>query len=113
MYSDTRRPLTDLVQVKAPEAQEYQIDVTYYIRSADRDMADTIRQQAEAAVNTYATWQEGAIGRDINPSRLMYELMQAGVKWAQIRSPAFTEITGAKVAKAGSINLIYGGLQDD
>lgn len=108
-----KKPLTDLVKVKAPETEEYRIDATYYIRSSDRDMADTIQKQAEDACKSYVSWQQGAIARDINPSRLMYELMRAGVKWVDIRSPVFTEITGAKIAKASEVNLVYGGLQDD
>ena len=76
-------------------------------------MAEEIKKKAESACQSYTAWQQSAIARDINPSRLMYELMQAGVKWVEIRSPAFTEITGAKVAKAERINLVYGGLQDD
>ena len=76
-------------------------------------MAEEIKKKAESACQSYITWQQSAIARDINPSRLMYELMQAGVKWAEIRSPAFTEVTGAKVAKTERVNLVYGGLQDD
>lgn len=113
LSDDNRRPLTDLVKVKAPEEIKYQIDATYYIKSSDRDMAEEIKKKAESACQSYTAWQQSAIARDINPSRLMYELMQAGVKWVEIRSPAFTEITGAKVAKAERINLVYGGLQDD
>lgn len=113
LSDNTRKPLTDLVKVKAPETEEYQIDVTYYIKTSDRDMAETIKMQAEGACQSYVAWQQAAIARDINPSRLMYELMMAGVKWADIRSPVFKEVTGAKVAKASSINLVYGGMQDD
>ena len=113
LSEDDRRPLTDLVRVKAPETEEYVVDVTYYICSSDRNMADAIQKQAKAACDAYVSWQQGAIARDINPSRLMYELMKAGVKWADIRSPVFTEIAGAKVARASEVQLVYGGLQDD
>lgn len=108
-----RRPLTDKVVVKAPEKEEYSIDVTYYISKSDRDMEEAIKQRAEEACQNYIAWQQAAISRDINPSRLMYELVQAGTKWADIRSPVFTTIDGAKVASVSSVNLICGGLQDD
>lgn len=110
---DNKRPLTDKVVVKAPATESYSIDVTYYINQSDQDMAEIIKQKAEAACEHYVDWQQAAIARDINPSKLMFELMQAGVKWAEIRSPVFTEITGAKVAKPSATKLIYGGLQDD
>ncbi len=110
---DNKRPLTDNVVVKAPEQEGYSIDVTYYINKSDQDMEEAIKQKAEIACRNYVDWQQTAIARDINPSRLMFELMQAGAKWAEIRSPAFTEIRGAKVAKPSTVNLVYGGLQDD
>ena len=113
LENDSKRPLTDKVIVKAPSQEAYSIDVTYYINRSNRDMAETIKQKAEAACQSYVNWQQAAIARDINPSRLMFELIQAGVKWAEIRTPVFAEITGAKVAKASAINLVYGGLQDD
>lgn len=113
LSGEEKRPLTDLVKVKAPGEENYRIDATYYISASDRDMEEMIKEQAKAACGAYVSWQQGAIGRDINPSRLMYELMRAGVKWADIRSPVFTEIAGAKVAKASEICLTYGGLQDD
>lgn len=113
LSSDEKRPLTDKVIVKAPEKKEYAIDATYYISKSDCEMEETIQQQTEAAVQSYISWQQAAIARDINPSRLMYELIRAGVKWAEIRSPVFTELTGASVAVPASVNLIYGGLQDD
>lgn len=110
---DNRRPLTDRVVVKVPETQEYMIDATYYISKSNQDMLEVIKQKAAAACQYYVKWQQAAISRDINPSKLMYELMQAGVKWAEIRKPAFTRIEGAKVAIPSSVNLVYGGLEDD
>lgn len=113
LEKDNKRPLTDNVIVKAPEQQNYSIDVTYYLNKSDQDMENTIKQKVEAACQNYVDWQQAAIARDINPSRLMFELMQAGAKWAEIRSPVFAEIQGAKVAKPSTINMVYGGLQDD
>lgn len=115
LMQDNKRPLTDLVKVKAPEKMHYKIDITYYIKKSDRDMVETIKQRAGAAVQSYIDWQQAAIARDINPSQLMYELMQAGIKWADITEPKFCEVTGAKIAVTSSdaVNLTYGGLQDD
>ena len=113
LSGSSRRPLTDKVVVKAPQKQEYQIEATYYIGKENQGMEAEIKARAEAACQNYVSWQKAAIGRDINPSRLMYELMQAGIKWADIKSPAFTQVTGDKVAVASKITLTYGGLQDD
>lgn len=115
LMQDNKRPLTDLVKVKAPEQSFYNIAVTYYINQSDRDMVEAIKKRVEGALQAYIDWQQAAIARDINPSRLMYELMQTGIKWVDIKEPGFTEVTGAMVAvpAAGGISLTYGGLQDD
>ncbi len=113
LSGQSRRPLTDKVVAKAPEKQEYEIEATYYINSTDRNLEEEIKVKAQKACQRFVEWQRAAIGRDINPSRLMYELMQAGVKWVDIKKPVFTEIIEAKVAVATEITLTYGGIQDD
>lgn len=107
------KPLTDLVQVKAPEEITYTITGTYYISSENRDMAETIQENVKTACDNYVQWQQAAIGRDLNPSKLIYYLMAAGAKWVNLQSPVFTTIQKGAVAKVTEINLTYGGIQDD
>lgn len=105
------RPLTDHVTVCAPETLEYDIDGIFYI--SDREAEGEILKQVEQAVKNYVEWQKGTIGRDLNPSYLTYLLMEAGVKWVDLKKPVFTVIPDTSVAAAGNINLVYGGVQDD
>lgn len=108
-----KRPLTDRVQVKKPEIEEYSIDVTYYINASDSNVAVAIQEQAEVAVEEYRLWQECKIGRDINPDELIAMLNKAGVKRAEVREPAFRVIGETAKALCTGINIIYGGLEDD
>lgn len=64
LAKDNKRPLTDKVVMKAPTAEEYSIDVTYYINQSDQDMAEAIKQKAETACQRFVSWQQAAIARD-------------------------------------------------
>lgn len=108
-----KRPLTDHVQVGAPEAHSYDIELTYYINTSDSATAVTIQQEAAEAVSTFIAWQSSQIGRDINPDQLITYLKQAGVKRVEITSPAFTELDETEVAVLGTSSVTYGGLEDD
>ena len=108
----SRKPLTDKVVLKAPTVNEYEIDATYYIADSDRERETEIRKQVEEACGTYQQWQAEVIGRDLNPSQLTYLLVGAGACYVVIRSPVWTEIKGACISKATSVNLEYGGLKD-
>ena len=107
------RPLTDKVTVKAPEAVDYDITVSYWIDREDATDADAIAKAAEAAVQDFALWQKTKLGRDINPTELYYRLRAAGVKRAAITSPVYTEITREQVAIAKDIHTTFEGMEDD
>lgn len=106
------RPLTDHVVVKKPETVKYDIDAVYYIQGTERGMEDAIKAAAEAACENYVLWQK-KIGRDITPSRLIFELMQAGVHSVEITSPVYTELSTSQMAAIKAVNLICGGFRDD
>lgn len=108
-----KRPLTDQVQVKRPEIEEYEIDMTYYINASDSNVATAIQAQAEIAVDEYKLWQASRIGRDINPDELIAQLNDAGVKRAEVREPAFRVIGETAMAQCTGVNIIYGGLEND
>ena len=113
LSSEERRPLTDNVQVGAPEIVNYQINVTYYLNRSSQSSASAIQEAAEAAVSEYETWQRGKIGRDINPDELLGKLKAAGVKRAAIASPAYTVLSSGQVAGCTSVSVTYGGMEDD
>ena len=108
------RPLTDQVIVRAPEIQEYQIDLTYYINKSDRTKASQIHENIQIAVQEYMRWQRAKIGRDINPDQLRKQLVSAGAKRLEIREPVFEAISHASIALTGKEPVaLYGGIEDD
>jgi len=109
---DNRRPLTDQVIALAPSAVEYDRDVTYYIDRAQAASATDIQAAVEQAALDYDAWQTGAIGRDINPSELIYRMMAAGAKRVVVTAPAFTALAPNEVAQLDAASVTYGGLED-
>lgn len=107
------RPLTDHVTIRAPEKQEYNIDLTYYIANSRKTAAGTIQAAVNTAIEVYNTWQTEKIGRDINPSYLIQKIMEAGAKRVDIRSPVHTVLQNNTIAMAGTVNVMYGGIEDD
>lgn len=107
------RPLTDNVTVQAPATQEYNVDFTYYIGTSNKSIVSTIQADIETAVSLYNSWQTEKIGRDINPSNLIQKVMSAGAKRIEVKSPTFARLDETTIAKLGTVNVIYGGLEDD
>lgn len=113
MSSKTVRPLTDLVQVKAPDAMKFKIELTYWINQSDAQSATSIQQAVAAAVAEYSSWQCGRIGRDLNPDELNQRVIAAGAKRVSITSPVYTVIQSTQVASVNGSTVNYGGLEDD
>lgn len=107
-----RRPLTDNVQVSAPVQVQYNIDLTYYIKKSDEDLASAIQTKVTQAIEDYKLWQKTKIGRDIDPDQLNSMIRSAGAKRTIIVAPIFTPLD-ADVAIENSINIIYGGIEND
>ena len=113
LQGKTIRPMTDLVRVAAPQEVQYTINLTYYINRSDSAKAVTIQAAVAQAVTDYQTWQR-AIGRDINPSKLVAMVMEAGAKRVTVTAPTYTTVDATKVsAIQGSAVVTYGGLEDD
>ena len=113
LQDKTIRPMTDLVNVSAPEEVQYTINMTYYINRSDSAKAVTIQAAVAQAVADYQTWQR-AIGRDINPSKLVAMVMEAGAKRVTVTAPTYTAVAATKVsALQGEATVTYGGLEDD
>lgn len=89
---DKVRPLTDVVEVLDPIVVEFNIELTYYIDCNSQKSAAEIEAAIRSAVDEYADWQCKKIGRDINPSRLMWLLKDTGAKRIDIKSPVFTSL---------------------
>jgi phage-related baseplate assembly protein len=100
LSADTRRPLTDHVNVAAPDRVEYSVDMDYFISDSDQSTASTIATAVNKAVNDYITWQKSKIGRDINPSKLVAMVMNAGAGRVVVNSPQYTAVGDTEIAIA-------------
>ena len=113
LSEDTIRPLTDLVTVSAPTPSSYDINITYYIRTADAASEADIQARVADAVAEYIAWQRSKLGRDINPDELVFRLINAGVKRVAITAPTFNAVAPNEVAQINAQTVNYGGLEDD
>jgi phage-related baseplate assembly protein len=109
----TRRPLTDQVNVLAPETVKYTIDLTYYTRKSDSSIETNIKTAVADAVAAYQLWQKSKIGRDIDPGYLQYLIYSAGAKRVVINAPTYQELAITQVARDVAVNVSYGGQEDD
>lgn len=107
------RPLTDFVQVNAPEVVSYDIDITYYIGSSNKAAALSIQKKVDEAVEAYKVWQSEALGRDVNPQELIGRVREAGAKRVVVRKPTDISITKMQLAQIGTVSVLYGGIEDD
>lgn len=113
LSSETIRPLTDFVQVNAPEVVTYNVDVTYYILNDNGTQEAAIRQAVEHAVRDYIQWQKSKIGRDINPSELIAQMIRAGAKRVNVSEPIFTRLDQHQVGIENEVHVNYGGLENE
>jgi len=114
LSADKVRPLTDHVTVAAPATVPYSIDFTYYTQEGAAVSGATVADNIAAAVQSFKEWQGAKMGRDVNPSRLIALLMQAGAKRVEVRSPAFTKVTENAVAVLnGTAVIVNGGAESE
>ena len=106
-------PLTDKVLVGAPDVVEYAIAGSWYLKRADSALLGAVAQAVARAVEEFRVWQRSAPGRDINPSRLVAMLHEAGAKRVELASPVFTELTGTEIARETEVDITFGGLEDE
>ncbi len=109
----TVRPLTDNVTVLAPDILNYDLTARYWIARSDAVLSAQIQEEAQAAVDEYQTWQAAKLGRDLNPTELIYRLKAAGVKRVEVVSPTFAVVADNAVAKAQNVNVTFAGLEED
>lgn len=110
------RPLTDYVKVLAPQAVNYELELHYWIGREDSSRAEQIKAEVTAAVEKYRLWQQGKIGRDILPAKLIQYVMQAGA--SRIDSPTmkpadFKALESGQVAQCTDVKVVYEGIKDE
>lgn len=110
------RPLTDYVKVLAPQAVNYELELHYWIGREDSSRAEQIKADVTAAVEKYRLWQQGKIGRDILPAKLIQYVMQAGASRidSQTMKPAdFKALESGQVAQCTNVKIVYEGIKDE
>lgn len=116
LSDDTRRPDTDYVQVLAPTPVEFSINVEYWINKDDLTRSQTIRENVEAAVESYRAWQQNKIGRDISPAKLIAAVSNAGasrIEEATFSPGAYVKLNPYSVAQCSGVTVTYMGYKDE
>lgn len=106
-------PDTDNITVLAPEIVPYELNVTYYISSSNKDTEKTIKESVEEAAEAYVQNQYESLGFDINPDIFKTYARVAGAKRTEITSPVYKPLTLNQIAICSNVNVAYGGLEDD
>jgi phage-related baseplate assembly protein len=76
----TARPISDTVSVREADVIQYTLNIQY---TADGDSAENMAIKLQEAANEYQAWQEGAVGRQFDPYRLLAALYNAGATRAE------------------------------
>lgn len=107
------RPLTDHVYVKKPTAVSYDLTVTYYVSESNKEQSAAIQAAVSTAIGNYVLWQKSKLGRDIDPSKLVQMIVDAGGVKVNVTSPAVTTIDDDSVAICNTKTVTFGGVVDD
>lgn len=102
------RPLNDKVIAVAPERVTYDVEIKYYCTADNEQTAITAVEASGGALDMFNDWQQGKIGRDLNPDKLRsYCLAQnTGVLRMDIVSPVFTRLTERQLAKFSGVMTV-------
>ena len=111
--ADDVRPLTDIVQVEAPEVELYDIELTYYTTKANESEVVKNVEGPDGAINRYIYWQGSNLDQDINPDELRKLILcphwienPIGATRVIITKPEYKELPSTTVAKfSGNINV--------
>ena len=99
--------LNDNVVVQAPEAVSYDIELTYYVAQADESAAVKTIEGAGGIIEQYNAWQQGNIGRDLDPQKLIAMLRDA-CQWVDVVKPTRMTISDSQIARfSGNLNISH------
>lgn len=109
----TLRPLTDNVQAQVPTEDTYNIALTYYISrelQAEETAIRALIENAGGIIDQYEAWQQGDIGRAVNPDELRRMMLTAGACRIDLSAPAYAAVAETHLARRGTRTINYGGL---
>jgi phage-related baseplate assembly protein len=116
LNDETVRPLTDYVKVLSPTAVNFEIEVHYWINREDSVRSEQIKRDVEAAVETYRLWQQGRIGRDILPAKLIQLVVAAGairIDNSNMKPADYKALDASQVAQCTKVTVVYEGYKDE
>lgn len=109
----TRRPLTDQVQIQAPEVVSFDVKVIWWMYASDEIQRAQIQTAVQNAFDEWILWQKSKIGRDLNPSELIRLIQAAGAKRVEVISPIYRVVERNQVAVASENRILaFGGEED-
>ena len=117
--ADSVRPLTDEVSVNDPELHYFDVAATYYISKSSQESLIEIQSKVNAAADAFVAWQQGKLGRDVNPSKLHSLLMETGIKRVEISSPNYWHLSDGEdgrppeLPQVGTVSMTFGGYEDE
>jgi len=110
---NTVRPLSDNVHVLAPVEKPYDLNIKYFVYTADAGNIDNITKSVNSAIDGWVLWQRMKIGRDINLSELHRRIVAAGAKRLEITAPVTTVVAPNELAVLRTKTVVFGGLEDE
>lgn len=110
--ADDVRPMTDLVEVRAPELVPYDIEIMYYTTSAEESDCVSSIEGSGGALDQYKDWQGTKMGRDINPDKLRSLCLVppggTGCTRIEVVAPVHTTVGRAQIAVfSGNIKVSH------
>lgn len=111
--ADDVKPLTDMVQVVAPDVEYYDIELTYWTTKANESEVVKNVEGSGGAIDRYIYWQGSNLDQDINPDELWKLIVcphwgenLTGATRAVITKPVYKELPRTTVAKfSGNIKV--------
>jgi len=109
------KPLTDMVQVVAPDIEYYDIELTYYTTKANQSEVVKNVEGPGGAIDQYVYWQGSNLDQDINPDELRKLILSpnwaeglTGASRVDIVKPEYTELPSSTVAKfSGNLKVSH------
>lgn len=111
--ADDVRPLTDMVQVAAPDVELYDIELTYWTTKAKESEVVQNVEGDGGAIDQYIYWQGSNLNQDINPDELRKLILcphwgdgLTGATRVTITKPEYKELPYTTVAKfSGNLSV--------
>lgn len=113
--ADDVKPLTDMVQVAAPDVEYYDIELTYFTTKANQSEVVKNVEGSGGAIDRYVYWQGSNLDQDINPDELRRLILSpnwaeglTGASRVDIVKPQYTELPSSTVAKfSGNLKVSH------